>query len=147
MHLDQPANKAGRCRLGHDCQAEDCPHYVDIVGESLRVQLTWLLSACQSAVDLRGQGRWAELAEVFGGIAREAAEFERKAQWLAKHGMANSRPRSKVYSYEDVKAVLCFGCRNGLPDVWRDGAIIHHANQQEIPCTAAVWRRARGRET
>jgi hypothetical protein len=44
------------------------------------------------------------------------------------------------FTYDEVKAALCDGCRLKVPDVHRDGNITHRLNGVSVPCTASAWR-------
>lgn len=45
------------------------------------------------------------------------------------------------YTYDEVKSILCEGCRLNLGSTNRCGTWYHLINGLEIPCSAHYWRR------
>ena len=45
-----------------------------------------------------------------------------------------------TFTCEEVRNIICEGCRKGLRETRCDGVITHHCNETSFPCTARAWR-------
>jgi hypothetical protein len=57
----------------------------------------------------------------------------------------DSAPKDKTYTAEEVKSILCEGCRKGLNDICEMGGDApapwyHTISGHQVPCTASDWR-------
>jgi hypothetical protein len=48
-------------------------------------------------------------------------------------------PEEQVYTYTEVKKILCEGCRYGLPLLLDGGRMHHRVNGTYVACCASVF--------